>query len=389
MAEAPLAVGVPRETFPGETRVAMVPAQVPALVKAGFRVIVELGAGRAAGLPDETYVAHGAEIADRDAVFATDLIVQVRTSAANPDAGAPDLALLGPGRTVIGLCDPLDAPEGLLRLAETGATVFALELVPRISRAQQMDVLSSQATIAGYETVVIAATRLPKIFPMLTTAAGTVTPARVLVIGAGVAGLQAIATARRLGAIVQAYDVRPAAQEDVESVGAKLVQLPLEPGDAEDASGYAKDLGEAFYRRQQEFLVDVVRVHDAVISTASIPGRPAPVLVTETAVEAMAEGSVVVDAAAIRGGNCALTRPDEDVVAHGVTILGPTNLPARAPFHASQLYARNVANFLLAQVHEEGFALDMDDEIVRATLAARDGSVVIERSEETSRGVTT
>jgi NAD(P) transhydrogenase subunit alpha len=389
MADAPVAVGVPRETFPGETRVAMVPTQVPALIKAGFRVIVETGAGRAAGLPDETYVANGAEIADRAAAFGADLVAQVRTFAANREAGASDLALLGRGRIVMGLCDPLDAPEGLRRLAETGATVLALELVPRISRAQQMDVLSSQATIAGYETVVLAATHLPKIFPMLTTAAGTVTPARVLVIGAGVAGLQAIATARRLGAIVEAYDVRPAAQEDVESVGAKLVQLPLEPGDAEDASGYAKDLGEAFYRRQQEFLVDVVRGHDVVISTASIPGRPAPVLVTEEAVEAMADGSVIVDAAAIRGGNCALTKPDEDVLAHGVTILGPTNLPARAPFHASQLYARNVANFLLAQVHEDGFALDEEDEIVRSTLAARDGRVVHERSEETTREVKT
>ncbi len=389
MADTPLAVGVPRETFPGETRVAMVPAQVPALVKAGFRVVVESEAGRAAGLPDETYVAHGAEIADRDEAFGARLVIQVRTTAANPEAGADDLPRLDPGRTVIGLCDPLDAPAGLRRLAETGATVFALELVPRISRAQQMDVLSSQATIAGYETVVIAATHLPKIFPMLTTAAGTVTPARVLVIGAGVAGLQAIATARRLGAVVEAYDVRPAAQEDVESVGAKLVQLPLEPGDAEDASGYAKDLGEAFYRRQQEFLVDVARGHDVIISTASIPGRPAPVLLIEAAVEAMAEGSVIVDAAAVGGGNCALTEPDEVVLAHGVTILGPTNLPARAPFHASQLYARNVANFLLAQVHEEGFALDMEDEIVRSTLAARDGRVIFERSEETPREVKT
>ena len=275
MADAPVAVGVPRETFPGETRVAMVPTQVPALIKAGFRVIVETGAGRAAGLPDETYVANGAEIADRAAAFGADLVVQVRTFAANREAGAADLALLGRGRTVMGLCDPLDAPRASSGSPRRASTVFALELVPRITRAQQMDVLSSQATIAGYKAVSWRPTRLPKIFPMLTTAAGTVTPARVLVIGAGVAGLQAIATARRLGAMVEAYDVRPAAQEDVESVGrASSSQLPLEPGDAEDASGYAKELGEAFYRRQQEFLVDVVPRPRRRHLDGLDPGRP-------------------------------------------------------------------------------------------------------------------
>ncbi|MGZ4131849.1 MAG: NAD(P)(+) transhydrogenase (Re/Si-specific) subunit alpha, partial [Actinomycetota bacterium] len=274
------------------------------------------------------------------------------------------------------MCEPLDHAEGVKMLAATGATVFAIEFVPRIARAQHMDALSSQSTIAGYSAVVMAADRLPKIFPMLTTAAGTIAPARVLVIGAGVTGLQAIATARRLGAVVEAYDVRPAAQEDVESVGAKLVQLPLQPGDAEDASGYAKDLGEGFYHRQQEFLVQVVAGIDVVISTAAIPGRPAPVLLTEDAVRGMGFGSVIVDVAAARGGNCALTKADEVVRVGGVTILGPTNLPAHAPFHASQLYARNVTNFLLSMVQEGAFAPDEDDQIVRETLLARGGRVV-------------
>jgi NAD(P) transhydrogenase subunit alpha len=239
-----------------------------------------------------------------------------------------------------------------------------------------MDALSSQATISGYVAVVMAASRLPKIFPMLTTAAGTLSPARALVIGAGVAGLQAIATSRRLGAIVQAYDVRPAAQDDVESVGAKLLQLPLEPGDAEDASGYAKDLGEAFYQRQQEFLAASTSSIDVVISTALIPGKPSPLLLTEEAVKGMAPGSVIVDLAAARGGNCALTKADEEVVAHGVTIFGPTNLPARAPTHSSQLYARNLSNFLLAHTAEGTFTPSDDDEIIAETLVARGGKVV-------------
>jgi NAD(P) transhydrogenase subunit alpha len=281
-------------------------------------------------------------------------------------------------------CGPHAAPEHVFLTWKpdvrwgngVNGTAIALEFVPRIARAQHMDALSSQSTIAGYSAVVMAADRLPKLFPMLTTAAGTIAPARVLVIGAGVTGLQAIATARRLGAVVEAYDVRPAAQEDVESVGAKLVQLPLEPGDAEDASGYAKDLGEAFYRRQQEFLVQVVEGIDVVISTAAIPGRPAPVLVTEDAVRGMGFGSVIVDVAASRGGNCALTKAEEVVRVDGVTILGPTNLPAHAPFHASQLYARNVTNFLLAMVKDGAFAPDEEDQIVRETLIARGGQVV-------------
>jgi NAD(P) transhydrogenase subunit alpha len=369
-------VGIPRETYPQETRVAMVPAQVAALTKAGLEVELEAGAGDAAGFPDALYVEKGATLADRASVFGADIVLQVRTYAANREAGASDLDRYRSGSSVIGLCEPLDAPDAVRRLAETGVQLFGMELVPRISRAQHMDALSSQATISGYVAVVMAASRLPKIFPMLTTAAGTLSPARALVIGAGVAGLQAIATSRRLGAIVQAYDVRPAAQDDVESVGAKLLQLPLEPGDAEDASGYAKDLGEAFYQRQQEFLAASTSSIDVVISTALIPGKPSPLLLTEEAVKGMAPGSVIVDLAAARGGNCALTKADEEVVAHGVTIFGPTNLPARAPTHSSQLYARNLSNFLLAHTAEGTFTPSDDDEIIAETLVARGGKVV-------------
>jgi NAD(P) transhydrogenase subunit alpha len=369
-------VGIPTETYPKETRVAMVPAQVPALTKAGFEVVVESGAGDAAGFPDAQYTDKGAAIVDRDGAFGADVVFQVRTSAANRATGDADLERYREGSIVIGFCEPLDAGEAVTRLAGTGIQLFSMELVPRISRAQHMDALSSQATIAGYVSVMQAASRLPKIFPMLTTAAGTVSPARVLVIGAGVAGLQAIATSKRLGAIIQAYDVRPAAQDDVESVGAKLLQLPLEPGDAEDASGYAKDLGEAFYRRQQEFLASATSSIDVVISTALIPGKPSPLLLTEGAVSGMATGSVIVDLAAARGGNCALTQADEEIVVHGVHILGPTNLPALAPTHASQLYARNLSNFLLAQAQEGAFVPKEDDEIIAETLVARGGQVV-------------
>jgi NAD(P) transhydrogenase subunit alpha len=255
-------------------------------------------------------------------------------------------------------------------------TLFALELMPRISRAQSMDVLSSQATIAGYKAVLLAAGSLPKIFPMLMTAAGTITPARVLIIGAGVAGLQAIATARRLGAVVEAYDVRPAVKDEVESLGARFVELPLQPGDAQDASGYAKALGEGFYRRQRELLTRVVAGSDAVITTALIPGKPAPVLVTEDMVAGMAPGSVIVDLAAEQGGNCASTEPGETVVVHGVTIHGPTNLPATVAQHASQMYAKNVTTFLLHLVKEGELVMDPEDRIATETLVARGGDLV-------------
>lgn len=370
-------IGVPRETFPGETRVALVPSCVPLLREAGAGVRVERGAGDAAGFPDAAFADHGAEVYARDEVFAADIVLQVRTLGANPQEGRQDLDRYRPGQIVVGLGEPLTAGRALADLAARGTRVFAMELIPRIARAQSMDVLSSQSTISGYKAVLLAAARLPKLFPMLTTAAGTVAPARVFVIGAGVAGLQAIATARRLGATVEAYDVRPAAQEEVESLGARLVPLPLKPGDAADASGYAKELGESFYRRQQEHLTATVAGVDVVVANAAIPGARAPILLTEEGVDAMAEGSVVVDIAALRGGNCALTRPDEVVVAHGVTILGPTNLPATVPHHASQLLARNLTNFVrLLLVRDGALAPAWDDEVVAATLIARDGTVV-------------
>ncbi len=369
-------VGVPRETFPGETRVALVPQLVPVLMRAGLDVTVESGAGEAAGYPDEAYAAHGASLAARDEVLAADVLLQVRTLGANPEAGRTDLDRLHPRQVIVGLGEPLVAAGSLAELARHDVVVFAMELIPRIARAQSMDVLSSQSTVAGYKSVVLAAERLPKLFPMLTTAAGTVAPARVFVIGAGVAGLQAIATARRLGALVEAYDVRPAAQDDVESLGARLVPLPQQPSDVEDASGYATALGDDFIRRQQEHLTKVVAGVDVVITNAAIPGGRAPVLLTEVGVAAMAHGSVVVDIAAARGGNCALTRPDTEVVAHGVTILGPTNLPATVPFHASQLYARNLVNFLLHVMPKGRWEPVWDDEIVRSTLVARDGDIV-------------
>lgn len=372
-----ITVGVPRETFLGETRIALVPQCVPVLQGVGIEVSVETGAGDASGYRDSAFVEHGATIASRDEVFGSDLLLQVRTIGANPDAGRDDLGRHHPGQIVVGMGEPLSAARALAELADREVTIFAMELIPRIARAQSMDVLSSQSTIAGYKAVLMAAARLPKMFPMLTTAAGTVAPARVLVIGAGVAGLQSIATARRLGAMVEAYDVRPAAQEEVESLGAKLVPLPLDPGDAEDASGYAKELGEAFYRRQQEHLTRTVAGVDVVIANAAIPGAQAPILLTGEGVHAMAVGSVVVDLAAARGGNCALTRPDETVVENGVTILGPTNLPASVPFHASQLYARNLTNFVkLALVHDGVLEPSWEDDVVRATVVARDGEIV-------------
>ncbi len=371
-------LGVPRETRDDERRVALSPAVLPVLAKVNLAVVVEAGAGAAAGFVDQAYLDRGAEIATRDEVFErAELIAQVRTFGANQEAGRADLASVRPGQVVVGLASPLDAPRAARELAARGVTSFALELMPRITRAQSMDVLSSQATVTGYKAVLVAAGRLPKLFPMMTTAAGTLTPSRILVIGAGVAGLQAIATARRLGAVVEAYDVRPAAREEVESLGARFVELPLQPGDAEDASGYAKALGEAFYRRQQELLGEVVAKCDAVICTALIPGVAAPVLVTAAAVHAMARGSVVVDLAAEKGGNCELTVADETIVTDGgVTVMGPTNLAATVPLHASQMFAKNVSAFVLHLVRDGELVVEPDDRIAMDTLVCRDGEVV-------------
>ena len=369
-------VGVPRETFPGETRVAMAPLTLPRLDALGLAVLVESGAGERAGFPDEQYEAHGARIVDRAEAIGADIVVQIRTVPDNRELGRADLPLHRADQVVIGLADPFGGSQEISELAVCGVTLFAMELVPRIARAQSMDVLSSQATVAGYKAVILAADRLPKLMPMLTTAAGTLPPARFFVIGAGVVGLQAIATARRLGAMVEAYDVRPAAQEDVESLGARLVALPLSPGDAEDASGYAKALGEAFYRRQQEHLAAVVADVDAVVCSAVIPTGRAPILLTDASVAGMRPGSVIVDLAAPSGGNCELTKRDATVVAHGVTIMGPTNLPASVPEEASSMFSRNLAAFLTLLVHDGVYAPDHGDPIVAATLVTEGGAIV-------------
>ena len=382
-------VGVPRETYPGERRVALVPAALPALAKRGCDVLVEAGAGAAAGYPDVAYVERGARIeTSRAEVFRqASVVLQVLCHGANDRTGAADLPLLRAGQTLIGFLRPLDSPRTVQDIAATGVNAFAVELMPRITRAQSMDVLSAMSTVAGYKAVVLAASLLPRMFPMLMTAAGTITPARVLVVGAGVAGLQAIATARRLGAVVWAYDVRPAAKEQVESLGGRFVELPLETGDAEDARGYAKAKDEAFYRRQRELMARVVAESDIVVTTAVVPGRRAPVLVTTDMVAAMAPGSIVIDLAAERGGNCEPTRAGETVtVPPGVTVVGAVNLAGTVPYHASQLYARAASAFLLHLLGDAGVRTDADDEIVRETLVVRGGEVIHPRVREALTG---
>ncbi len=372
-------VGVTAESEQGERRVALVPAIVSRLGDSGAEVLIESGAGSAAGFADEDYAAAGARIAGSAAEVLAETDIVVRLAAPEGDA---DLDGLRDGQTLVGLLNPLGNAAGVAALAERGVSAFALELLPRISRAQPMDALTSMATIAGYRAVLLAAGALTKLFPLMMTAAGTVTPARVLVIGAGVAGLQAIATARRLGAVVHAYDVRPAVAEQVESLGARFVELDLDAGDAEDSGGYAQALGEEFYARQRELLGNVVAESDVVISTAAVPGSAAPLLVTADAVGRMKAGSVIVDLAAETGGNCELTRAGEDVHAEGVTVFGPLNLPAEAPFDASQMYARNVTAFLEHVLQDGALALDRDDEIVSGALVTHGGQVVHPRVRE-------
>jgi H+-translocating NAD(P) transhydrogenase subunit alpha len=377
-------IGVATETVSGERRVALVPASIASLKKAGLDVLIEKGAGLQAGFTDAAYQEKGAQlVASRSEIFsAADVVLQVRIAGAAGEQGRSDLALMKSGQIVVGMADPLGAPQGVRELASKGVTAFALELIPRITRAQSMDVLSSMATIAGYKAVLLAANSLPRMFPLLTTAAGTVTPAHVFIVGVGVAGLQAISTARRLGAVVEAYDVRPAVKEQVQSVGAKFVELPLETAQAEDKGGYAKAQDESFYQRQREMMARVVASNDVVITTAVVPGKKAPVLVTAEMVRGMAPGSVVVDLAAERGGNCELTQPDRVVVEQGVTVLGPTNLPSTVPYHASQMYARNVTTFLLHLVKEGTVRIDPSDEITRDTLLSEKGQVVNSRIRE-------
>ena len=370
--------GVPKETFPGERRVAVIPAVLPALQKLKIETLVEAGAGDSAGFVDAAYQEKGARIASsRAEVFSSsDVVLTVRSLASSPTGPPPNLEEIRSGQVVVGFLDPIGAPEGIRALAQRGATAFALDLLPRITRAQAMDALSSQATVIGYKAVLLAADTAPRLFPMLMTAGGTLAAARAFVIGAGVAGLQAIATSRRLGAVVEAYDVRPAVKEQIESLGAKFVELPLETGGSQDSGGYAKAMDEKFYAKQRETMARVVAASDVVIATAAIPGKKAPILITTEMVDAMRPGSVIVDVAAEQGGNCELTRPRETVVRGGVTILGPVNLASAVPNHASQMHARNVANFLGLIVKEGALTIDLADEIVRETLVARGGDVV-------------
>ncbi|HJZ99644.1 MAG TPA: Re/Si-specific NAD(P)(+) transhydrogenase subunit alpha [Candidatus Solibacter sp.] len=373
-----ITVGIVAEGAPGENRVAMAPNALSVLNKTGASFLMQSGAGDAAGFPDSEYVEKGVRIAVlRDEVFAqSDVVLQVRSPGANPDTGAADLALMRSGQIVIGFGEALTAHDAARALARSGVSFLAMELMPRITRAQSMDALSSMATVAGYKAVLLGADALPRMFPMLMTAAGTVSPARVLVIGAGVAGLQAIATARRLGAVVSGYDIRAAVKEQIESLGARFVVLAMEAGDAQDKGGYAKAMGEDFYRRQRELLGDVLAEQQVVITTAAVPGTKAPVLITREMAERMAPGSVIVDIAAERGGNCELTRAGETVDHRGVRILGPLNLPSTIPYHASQMYAKNIATFLKYLIKDGQIVLNREDEIVRETLVTHAGEVV-------------
>jgi NAD(P) transhydrogenase subunit alpha len=371
-------IGIPAEIKTAEKRVAMSPANVQSLTDKGVKVLFQTNAGDAAGYPDGLYTEAGATIsADRAEIFAqADIILQVQSFGSNNENSEADLASLRSGQLVIGMMDPLASPQAAQAVAEKGATAIALELVPRISRAQSMDVLSSMATLAGYKAVLMGASAAPRIFPMLMTAAGTLQPARVLIMGVGVAGLQACATAKRLGAVVEAYDVRPAAREQIISVGAKPVELDLDTGESEGAGGYAKAQGEDFLKRQRDLMTAVVAEQDIIITTAAIPGAKSPILVTEDMVKAMKPGSVIVDLAAERGGNCDLTEEGKTVVAHGVTILGPQNVPSELAYHASQMYGKNMQTLLELILDEEGnLNLDFNDEIVAGTVVAHESEI--------------
>ena len=362
--------GIPRETTPGEKRVSLVPVDITKL--GGLQVMMERGAGDPAGYPDSAYESKGARIADdaRALYREADLVLKVMPPAPS-EAG-----LLKEGCTLISFLYPLANIETIKKLAARRTTVFAMELMPRISRAQSMDALSSQATLAGYKAVLIAADSLPRLFPLLMTAAGTIPAAKVLVVGAGVAGLQAIAAARRLGAIVEAYDVRPAVKEQVASLGARFVELTVETKEAQDAGGYAKAQSEEFYLKQQRLLAEHAQTSDVVITTALVPGQRAPQLISEEAIRGMRPGSVVVDLAAEQGGNCALTEPGKTVVKHGVTIHGPLNLPSTMAPQASQLYSRNITSFLLTMLKNGSLTLDLKDELIRGPLVIQGGEVM-------------
>ena len=371
-------VGVPKELYPGERRVGLVPVVVPNLTKAGLEVVIESGAGEQAGYPDTVYVEKGAKIVpDRGALFtASDIVVQVLCYGSNDITGKADLALYKRGQALIGFLRPFGSVDAVEQIAHAGVTAFSVELMPRSTRAQSMDALSSMATVCGYKAVLLAAETSPRIFPMMTTAAGTITPARVFVIGAGVAGLQAISTARRLGAVASAYDMRPAAKEQVQSLGGRFVELPIEAQNAQDARGYGVAQDESFYARQRELLTKIVAESDIVITAAVIPGKKSPVLITADMVRGMVPGSVIVDLAAERGGNCELTQTGETVKAHGVTLIGAINLASSVPYHASQMYARNLTTFLTYMVKDGQLQMNVQDEIVRETMVTNNGEIV-------------
>ncbi|MBW1980462.1 MAG: Re/Si-specific NAD(P)(+) transhydrogenase subunit alpha [Deltaproteobacteria bacterium] len=369
---------VPKETYPGERRVALIPQSISALKKAGLEVAVEAGAGEQAGHADSAYQSQGARIVPerRTLLSEADVVLMVRGPGAHRDFPETDLDCLRKGTILIAFLEPLAEPEMMQILAERGLTVFSMELMPRTTRAQSMDALSSMATIAGYKAVLLAANVLPKIFPMFMTAAGTITPSRVFVLGAGVAGLQAIAAARRLGAVVEGYDIRPEVREQVESLGAKFVQLDLETEAAEGTGGYAAAQSEEFYRRQQELMAQRIQAADVVITTAAVPGKKAPVLISRQVVEGMQPGSVIVDLAAEKGGNCEVTEPGKTVIYKRITVLGPLNLPAEIPVHASQMYAKNISTFLLHLLKEGKVDIDPEDEITAGTLVTHEGKIV-------------
>ena len=370
-------IAVTRELVAGEKRVSLCPDNVQLLIKAGAELWVEQSAGTQAGFSDEEYQTAGAKIiSNRDELFAgAEIILQVQSFGSNTENAQQDLERLKPGQLVVGMMDPLAQPQAAQQVAETGASAIALEMVPRISRAQSMDVLSSMATLAGYRSVLLGAEAAPRILPMLMTAAGTLQPARVLIMGVGVAGLQACATAKRLGAVVEAYDVRPAAREQIISVGATPVELDLPTESSEGAGGYAKEQSEDFLELQRKLMTEVVARQDIIITTAAVPGAKSPILVTEDMLVAMKSGSVVVDMAAERGGNCALTQAGQTVVKHGVTILGPENLASEVAYHASQMYGKNIQTLLELILQDGNINLDFDDEIIAGTVVAHAGDV--------------
>jgi NAD(P) transhydrogenase subunit alpha len=374
-------VAVPKETAPGERRVALIPDLVPALRLAGLEVVVQSGAGDSAGFLDAVYLEHGARL-EPDVCAEADIFLRVQ-----PPTPA-EASTFKANTTLIGFLQPYTNAAGIQALAARQVTAFAMELMPRITRAQSMDALSAMSTVAGYKAVLLAANHLPKFFPLLMTAAGTITPARVLILGAGVAGLQAIGTARRLGAVVEAYDTRPVVKEQVESLGAKFVELGLETRDAEAKTGYARAQSEEFYQKQREMLLQYVAAADVVIPTALVPGKRAPVLITEEMVQRMRPGSVVVDLAAEQGGNCALTEPGREVVKYGVLINGPVNLPSMVPFHASQMYARTVTNYLRHLLKDGKPQLDLNDELTRGPLVTHQGDIVHEAARATVAAAT-